>query len=81
MTLRDLTPGDKFVHAKSKAKHPKQFIVKGNCMFNAGHGSSTMTCIDLLTNTTVGKSCKLEVRKIGESLHKQKFLDNAKVKS
>jgi hypothetical protein len=81
MTLKDLEPGDKFVHAKSPAKHPKQFLVKGNCMYNAGHGSATRTCIDLLKQEIVGKSCKLEVKKIGESLHKQKFLERANVKS
>lgn len=81
MTLRDLEPGDKFVHAKSKAKKPKQFIVKGNPMFNAGHGSATRLCIDLIKREVVGKSCKLEVKKIGESLHKQKMLEQAKGKS
>lgn len=80
MTLKDLEPGDKFIHAKSKAKHPKQYIVKGNCMFNAGHGSSTRLCIDLLEREVVGKSCKLEVKKIGESLHKAKMLEQVKVK-
>jgi hypothetical protein len=80
MILRDLEPGDKFVHAKSKAKNPKQYLVKGNCMYNAGHGSATRQCIDLLKQKVVGKSCKLEVKKIGESLHKQKFLEQAKVK-
>lgn len=80
MILKDLEPGDKFVHAKSKAKSPKQFIVKGNPMFNRGHGSSTRQCIDLLKREVVGKSCKLEVKKIGESLHKQRFLEQAKAK-
>jgi hypothetical protein len=81
MILKDLESGDKFVHAKSKAKNPKQFLVKGSCMFNAGHGSSTRKCIDLLKQTEVGKSCKLEVKKVGESLHKQKMLEQAKTKS
>ena len=81
MTLKDLEPGDKFVHRNSKAKNPKQYLVKGSCMFNAGHGSSTRQCVDLLNNTVIGKSCKLEVRKIGESLHKQKMLEQAKGKS
>lgn len=81
MTLKDLEPGDKFVHAKSKAKHPKQFLVKGNPMFNRHHGSATRICIDLLKQEAVGKSCKLEVKKIGESLHKQKMLEQAKTKS
>jgi hypothetical protein len=80
MILKDLEPGDKFVHAKSKAKHPKQFLVKGNCMYNVGHGSSTRQCVDLLKQTIVGKSCKLEVKKIGESLHKKKMLEQAKSK-
>lgn len=73
MILKDLEPGDKFVHAKSKAKHPKKFLVKGSCLFNRGHGSSTRDCIDLQTLEIVGKSCRLEVVKIGESIHKQKI--------
>jgi hypothetical protein len=81
MTLKDLEPGDKFVHQKSNAKKPKQFIVKGNCMFNGGHGSATRLCIDLNANKVVGKSCRLEVRKIGESAHKEKYLEAAKAKS
>lgn len=81
MTLKDLEPGDKFVHAKSKAKHPKQFLVKGNCMFNARHGSAIRHCIDLAKRVIVGKSCRLEVKKIGESQHKQKYLEAAKSKS
>jgi len=80
MILRDLEPGDKFVHAKSRAKNPKQFLVKGNPMFNAGHGSATRKCIDLLKREIVGKSCKLEVKKIGESLHKKKLIEQAKGK-
>jgi len=81
MILRDLEPGDKFVHAKSRAKKPKQFIVKGPPMFNAGHGSATRKCVDLSSNTIVGKSCKLEVVKIGESKHKAKYLEQSKTKS
>jgi hypothetical protein len=81
MILKDLEPGDKFVHAKSKAKKPKVFIVKGNCMFNAGHGSATRICIDLDKNVKVGKSCRLEVRKIGESAHKQKYIEQANSKA
>lgn len=81
MTLKDLEPGDKFVHANSKAKTPKQFVVKGNCMFNRHHGSSTRHCIDLKNRAIVGKSCRLEVVKIGESQHKQKYLEQAKAKS
>jgi hypothetical protein len=80
MILKDLEPGDIFVHAKSKAKKPKRFIVKGNPMYNAGHGSPTRFCIDLVAREVVGKSCKLEVKKIGESAHKQKFLEQAKAK-
>lgn len=80
MTLKDLEPGDKFVHAKSKAKNPKRFIVKGSCMFNARHGSATRVCIDIKKRVTVGKSCRLEVKKIGESQHKEKFLEQAKAK-
>jgi hypothetical protein len=77
MILKDLEPGDKFVHAKSKDKAPKQFIVKGNCLFNSGHGSSTRLCIELKTGAIMGKSCRLEVIKIGESIHKQIFLEKA----
>jgi hypothetical protein len=78
MILKDLEPGDKFVHANSKDKTPKQFIVKGNCLFNSGHGSSTRLCIELKTGAIVGKSCRLEVVKVGESIHKQTFLDKVK---
>lgn len=78
MTLKDLEPGDKFVHANSKAKRPKQFIVKGNCMYNARHGSATRKCIDLKNQVIVGKSCRLEVVKIGESKNKAKFIEQAK---
>lgn len=78
MTLKDLEPGDIFVHAKSRAKHPHRFVVLGNCTFNRGHGSSTRLCRNVSDRETQGKSCRLEVKKVGESIHKQKLLSNAK---
>lgn len=80
MTLHDLSPGDKFVHAKRPAKVPKQFLVKGNPEFNIQHGSSTRLCVDLLTQAIVSKSCRLEVKKIGESIQKSKMIEEAKKK-
>jgi hypothetical protein len=74
MTLKELEPGDKFIHAKATGTFPKKFLVKGSCMFNRGHGSSTRQCVDLQTGNIIGKSCRLEVKKIGESIHKQKML-------
>lgn len=75
MILRELQPGDKFVHAKAKGRNPKRFVVNGNCIFNRGHGTSTRMCVDLGTKENVGKSCNLEVRKIGESVHKEKLME------
>lgn len=80
MTLSDLTPGDIFTHAKSKAKNPTKFIVKGNPMFNRWHGSATWYCFDLKRRDMVGKSCRLEVVKVGESKNKQRYLELANQK-
>lgn len=74
MTLRELEPGDVFVHAKSKAKKPKRFIVYGNPEFNPGYGSATRKC-RTLDGVIVGKSCKLEVIPVGISKHKDKIME------
>ena len=72
MTLRDLEPGDIFVHAKDKANRPARFIVYGNPAFNIGYGSATRVCVT--KGERVGKSCNLEVIKVGESKHKEKIM-------
>lgn len=76
MKLKELEPGDIFVHAKSKAKAPAKFLVLGKCEFNRGHGSSTRMCQNLEKREIESKSCRMEVNKVGESIHKQKFLNN-----
>lgn len=73
MTLKDLEPGDIFVHAKSKARNPQKFVVLGNCIYNQGHGSSTRLCRNIGKQQAESKSCRLEVKKTGESIHKQKL--------
>jgi hypothetical protein len=80
MTLHSLTPGDIFTHAKSKAKNPTKFIVKGNPMFNRRHGSATRYCFDLKRRELVSKSCRLEVVKVGESKNKQRYMELANKK-
>jgi len=74
-TLNDLEPGDFFVHAKSRAKNPKKYMVLSMPEFNARHGGSTRKCVDLFNNNEVGKSCRLEVIKVGQSLHKAKIME------
>lgn len=74
MTLKDLEPGDIFVHLKSKSKTPTRYIVSGQPFFNLGHGSPTRMCRKLC-GEWVSKSCKLEVKKVGESAHKAKLIE------
>ena len=71
MTLRQLEIGDIFIHASCKDPHPRKFLVRGNSVFNPGHGRPTRSCIDMKTKKLVGKSCPLEVIKTGESTHKE----------
>ncbi len=71
MTLKELTIGDIFVNAKDKSK---KFIVRGNAVFNRGHGSSTRMCMDLKSKELISKSCRIEVLKLGESQFKEKYL-------
>jgi hypothetical protein len=74
MILRELEPGDKFIHAKSRARYPIVFVVKGNCTFNRGHGSSTRECWEMPSGSPVSKSCNLKVTKVGVSIHKEKIM-------
>jgi hypothetical protein len=80
MILRELEVGDKFVHAKSKAKRPKVFTVISNAEFNIARGTATRPCYETASGALVNKICILEVRKIGESKHKQKMIDRLKNK-
>lgn len=73
MTLKELEPGDKFIHANSKSKSPIIFVVKGNCLFNIRHGSATRLCWELPSGKEISKSCRLEIKKVGESVHKNKI--------
>jgi hypothetical protein len=73
MTLRELEPGDMFVHANCKSKKPQKFMVKGSCMFNIRHGGATRLCWKVPTGEIVSKSCNLLIKKIGESVHKAKL--------
>jgi hypothetical protein len=73
MTLKELTIGDKFVNVK---KPDEKWIVRGNPSFNARHGSPTRVCVKISDNTLHSKSCKIEVKKIGESVHKEKMIQS-----
>jgi len=73
MTLRGLEIGDIFIHAKSKSKSPKRFVIITNPYFNIRHGAACRRCRDL-GGREYGKSCNLEVKKVGESIHKAKLL-------
>jgi len=75
ITLRDLEPGDIFIHAKGQGKNKQKFIVRSMPEFNPRHGSPTRKCIKLGDNSIVGKACKLKVIKTGESFRKQKFIE------
>lgn len=79
MTLRDLEPGDIFRHARSRAKQPDKFVVIGLSEFNRAHGSATRLC-QSRTGLWLHKSCRLEVIKISESIHKQTIIEEAKAK-
>lgn len=73
MNLKELDPGDIFIHAKSKHKKAERFIVYGNSLFNIRHGSPTRQC-KKMNGESVSKSCRLEVIKTGESKHKEEIL-------
>ena len=75
LTLKDLEPGDIFIHFNGKGKNKQKFIVRSMPEFNHGFGSSTRKCIKLGDNELVGKACKLLVIKTGESLHKAKYME------
>jgi hypothetical protein len=79
LTLRDLEPGDIFVHKNSRAKNPTKYLVYGNPEFSQGHGSAIKRC-RTLAGEPVNKSCKLEVIKISESIHKKAILEKFKAK-
>ena len=74
MTLRDLEPGDIFRHKKSKDKHPDKFVVYGSPEYNHGYGAATRMC-RTMAGQWRGKSCRLEVVKMGESQHKAKLME------
>lgn len=74
MTLSSLTPGDIFTHAKSKAKNPTRFIVKGNPI------GAKRICWNLKSSELESKWCGLEVVKVGESKIKSKYMKLANCK-
>lgn len=64
MILKELKVGDKFINIKN----PKEiFIVRGNPAFNRWHGSATRVCLKLPYGELVSKSCRIQVKKVGES--------------
>lgn len=66
MTLRELEPGDRFIHAKARNKRIADvFRVIGNPEFNLRAGTATRKCNNL-TKLTGGhdKRCSLEVIKL-----------------
>lgn len=71
MTLKDLEIGDKFINVN---KPHEKWIVRGNPAFNARHGSPTRVCVKCSDGIYHSKSCKIEVKKIGESIHKQAMI-------
>lgn len=71
MRLSDLENGDVFAHENDKRLKPKRFVVYGNPFFNRGHGNSTRNCLD--NSTTVSKSCRLKVVKLGTSIYVDKI--------
>lgn len=71
MTLHELKNGDVFAHANDKHKNQKRYVVYGNPAFNVGHGGSTRNCLD--NKIIVSKSCRLEVVKLGTSVHVEKI--------
>lgn len=74
MQLKDLEIGDVFYPVKDKKK--SKYIKRGVCMFNRGAGTSTCACLQLGDNTIVNKQCRLEVIKLRDSDHKDKYQAN-----
>lgn len=72
--LKELEIGDIFINVKDK--QATKFVVRGSSVFNGRHGSPTRMCIDLKKNELVSKSCRIKVRKVGESQHKEKYKQN-----
>lgn len=68
--LKSLEVGDIFINLKDKQK--KQYIVRGAAIYNPRHGSATRMCCDMQGNL-VSKSCRISVKKVGESKHKEKY--------
>lgn len=71
MTLKELSIGDIFVNVK---KPDEKWVVRGNPAFNARHGSPTRVCMKTSNNSLHSKSCKIDVKKIGESKHKEAMI-------
>jgi len=78
MTIKELQIGDRF----APVNRPKEkWLVVGKPEFNARHGSPTRICKNYDGNKLVSKSCRLEVKKIGESPFKGKMKsENNKIK-
>jgi hypothetical protein len=70
ITLKDLEIGDIFINVKDKKT---KWIVRGSSCFNSRHGSPTRVCLKCSDGTLVSKSCRIEVKKIGESKYKDKM--------
>lgn len=72
--LKDLEIGDIFRSAKDKQQ--REFIKRGDCVFNRGAGSSTCACWDLYNRQIVNKMCRIEVVKLRSSNNKEYFKQN-----
>lgn len=74
--LKDLEIGDIFYSAKDKNYLTRSYVVRGRCVFNQGHGSSTRACMNVGRRTLESKSCRMEVVKDGESVFKEMYKEN-----
>lgn len=70
LTLKELEVGDSFVNL---TKPKEKWIVRGSVCFNAKHGSPTRVCSKVTDGSLHSKSCKINVKKIGESKHKEQM--------
>jgi hypothetical protein len=76
--LKDLEIGDIFHSAKDKNGNylHRSYVVRGHCVFNRGHGSATRACVNISRRLLESKSCRMEVIKEGESVHKKEYKQN-----
>jgi hypothetical protein len=69
--LKELEIGDIFYNIMDK--HAKKFVVRGSAVFNERHGSPVRMCMSIKDGQLVSKSCRINVRKIGESKFKEQY--------